>query len=98
MVIIYTCPRFATPSAARVRRPAALAIAVHASRRGPHGRSPTTGIATRLGALAPTLLFGAPEDPPFILGLLCSVFDLACTGLLLRGPRAPVRSPPAPSR
>lgn len=77
-----------------------LFIALYASRRGPHGQSLTIGVAKWLGTLAPTVLFGVLEDAPFILGLgvLCSVFDLAYIGLLLRGPRAPVRSPPAPSR
>ncbi|WCD87016.1 hypothetical protein KPP03845_103384 [Streptomyces xanthophaeus] len=74
-----------------------LFIALYAARRGPRGQSLTIAVAKWLGTLAPTLLFGVLEDAPFILGLgiLCSVFDLAYIGLLLR-PR--LRSLPAPSR
>ncbi|MFF3861816.1 hypothetical protein [Streptomyces sp. NPDC002209] len=83
-----------------------LFIALYADRRGPHGQSLVIAVAKWLGTLAPTLLFGVLEDSPFILGLgvMCSVFDLAYIGLLLRGRAAPpvgdrpVRSLPVPSR
>ncbi|GGP88639.1 hypothetical protein GCM10010215_13130 [Streptomyces virginiae] len=77
-----------------------LFVAMYAARQGPQGQSLTIGVAKWLGTLAPTLLFGVIEDAPFILGLgiLCSLFDLAYIGLLLRGPGGPVRSLPAPSR
>ncbi|MFE6848620.1 hypothetical protein [Streptomyces sp. NPDC057686] len=82
-----------------------LFIALYADRRGPHGQSLVIAVAKWLGTLAPTLLFGVVEDSPFILGLgvMCSVFDLAYIGLLLRGRAAPagdlpVRSRPVPSR
>ncbi|MEV0412566.1 hypothetical protein AB0I68_17605 [Streptomyces sp. NPDC050448] len=87
-----------------------LFIALYADRRGPRGQSLVIAVAKWLGTLAPTLLFGVVEDSPFILGLgiMCSVFDLAYIGLLLRGRAAPagsrtagsrpVRSRPVPSR
>ncbi|KOV17326.1 hypothetical protein ADK90_24780 [Streptomyces sp. XY413] len=77
-----------------------LFVAMYAARQGPQGQSLTIGVAKWLGTLAPTLLFGVIEDAPFILGLgiLCSLFDLAYIGLLLRGPGGPLRSLPAPSR
>ncbi|MCX4629317.1 MULTISPECIES: transmembrane-type terpene cyclase [unclassified Streptomyces] len=67
-----------------------LFIALYADRRGPRGQSLVIAVAKWLGTLAPTLLFGVVEDSPFILGLgiMCSVFDLAYIGLLLRGRRA----------
>ncbi|MGW7332322.1 transmembrane-type terpene cyclase [Streptomyces sp. NPDC054840] len=68
-----------------------LFIALYASRQGPLGQSLIIAVAKWLGTLAPTLMFGVLEDAPFILGLgiLCSVFDLAYIGLLLRPhPRA----------
>ncbi|MFK0217440.1 hypothetical protein ACIQWN_04515 [Streptomyces vinaceus] len=77
-----------------------LFIALYADRRGPRGQSLVIAVAKWLGTLAPTLLFGVIEDSPFILGLgvLCSVFDLAYIGLLLRERRlaaAPVLLPAA---
>ncbi|WP_455682053.1 transmembrane-type terpene cyclase [Streptomyces virginiae] len=77
-----------------------LFVAMYAARQGPQGQSLTIGIAKWLGTLAPTLLFGVIEDAPFILGLgiLCSLFDLAYIGLLLRGTGGTVRSLPDPSR
>jgi hypothetical protein len=62
-----------------------LFIAMFIARRGTRGQSLTLGIAKWLGTLAPTILFGAIQDSPFILGIgvLCSVFDLAYIGLLL---------------
>ncbi|ROQ97478.1 hypothetical protein EDE04_3977 [Streptomyces sp. 2132.2] len=77
-----------------------LFIALYADRRGPRGQSLVIAVAKWLGALAPTLLFGVIEDSPFVLGLgvLCSVFDLAYIGLLLRERRvaaAPVLLPAA---
>ncbi|MFD4869240.1 hypothetical protein [Streptomyces sp. NPDC058412] len=88
-----------------------LFIALYAARQGPRGQSLTIAVAKWLGTLAPTLLFGVLEDSPFILGLgiLCSVFDLAYIGLLLRKgdgvgdgvgnrDRPEVRSLPDPSR
>ncbi|MET9687458.1 hypothetical protein ABZY81_03135 [Streptomyces sp. NPDC006514] len=77
-----------------------LFIALYASRQGALGQSLTIAVAKWLGTLAPTLLFGVMEDAPFILGLgiLCSVFDLAYIGLLLRPRLARLRSLPAPSR
>ncbi|MFD9373581.1 hypothetical protein ACFWA6_38590 [Streptomyces sp. NPDC060020] len=90
-----------------------LFIALYAARQGPRGQSLTIAVAKWLGTLAPTLLFGVVEDSPFILGLgiLCSVFDLAYIGLLLRDgsgdrgrdrdrdrDRPEVRSLPDPSR
>lgn len=67
-----------------------LFIALYADRRGPRGQSLVIAVAKWLGTLAPTLLFGVVEDSPFVLGLgiMCSVFDLAYIGLLLRGRRA----------
>ncbi|WP_327283898.1 transmembrane-type terpene cyclase [Streptomyces sp. NBC_01205] len=76
-----------------------LFIALYADRRGPRGQSLVIAVAKWLGTLAPTLLFGVVEDSPFILGLglMCSVFDLAYIGLLLRGRAVPVPGPsPAP--
>ncbi|MFF0216655.1 transmembrane-type terpene cyclase [Streptomyces vinaceus] len=77
-----------------------LFISLYADRRGPRGQSLVIAVAKWLGTLAPTLLFGVIEDSPFILGLgvLCSVFDLAYIGLLLRERRvaaAPVLLPAA---
>jgi len=45
-----------------------------------------------MGTLAPTILFGGCENAPFIrvLGLLCSIFDLAYIGRLLWAKRQPV--------
>ncbi|MFD9337941.1 hypothetical protein ACFWBF_26600 [Streptomyces sp. NPDC060028] len=73
-----------------------LFIALYAARRGPRGQSLVIAVAKWLGTLAPTILFGVIEDAPFILGLgiLCSVFDLAYTGLLLHGRRATAAAPP----
>ncbi|MFD9355643.1 hypothetical protein [Streptomyces sp. NPDC060031] len=84
-----------------------LFVSLYAARRGPRGQSLVIAVAKWLGTLAPTILFGVIEDAPFILGLgiLCSVFDLAYTGLLLQGRRAPAAAPerslkslPDPSR
>ncbi|MFF4105271.1 hypothetical protein [Streptomyces sp. NPDC001903] len=77
-----------------------LFIALYADRRGARGQSLVIAVAKWLGTLAPTLLFGVVEDSPFILGLgvLCSVFDLAYIGLLVRGRRAaPVPAGPEPA-
>ncbi|MFE2553854.1 hypothetical protein ACFXGI_35845 [Streptomyces sp. NPDC059355] len=77
-----------------------LFIALYADRRGPRGQSLVIAVAKWLGTLAPTLLFGVVEDSPFILGLgvLCSVFDLAYIGLLVRGRRvAAVPAGPEPA-
>ncbi|MFI5987032.1 hypothetical protein ACIBEA_39980 [Streptomyces sp. NPDC051555] len=85
-----------------------LFIALFAERGGAHGQSLVIAVAKWLGTLAPTVLFGAIEDAPFILGLgvLCSVFDLAYIALLVRDRgagaaaqrQAVVRTPPVPSR
>lgn len=83
-----------------------LFVSLYAARRGPRGQSLVIAVAKWLGTLAPTILFGVIEDAPFILGLgiLCSVFDLAYIGLLLRGrrtgapPERSLRSLPDPSR
>ncbi|MFI6150616.1 hypothetical protein [Streptomyces sp. NPDC051109] len=77
-----------------------LFISLYADRRGPRGQSLVIAVAKWLGTLAPTLLFGVVEGSPFILGLgiMCSVFDLAYIGLLLRERRlaaAPAGREPA---
>ncbi|MCB5163404.1 hypothetical protein LG634_00865 [Streptomyces bambusae] len=66
-----------------------LFIAMFASRAGGRGQTLTIAVSKWLGTLAPTILFGVLEDAPFILalGLLCSAFDLAYIGLLLRDRR-----------
>jgi hypothetical protein len=62
-----------------------LFIAMFVARRGARGQSLTIAIAKWIGTLAPTLLLGAIQNSPFILGIgiLCSIFDLAYIGLLL---------------
>ncbi|MFD8979808.1 hypothetical protein [Streptomyces sp. NPDC059564] len=70
-----------------------LFIGMYAARNGPRGQSLLIAVAKWLGTLAPTLLFGVLERSGFILGLgvLCSVFDLAYIGLLLRTRAVPSR-------
>lgn len=84
-----------------------LFLGLYAARRGPRGQSLLIAVAKWLGTLAPTVLFGVMEGSGFILGLgvLCSVFDLAYIGLLVRGKRwdagpegTVLRSRPDPSR
>ncbi|MFJ3198877.1 hypothetical protein [Streptomyces sp. NPDC086989] len=85
-----------------------LFVALYAGRRGPRGQSLVIAVAKWLGTLAPTLLFGVVEGSAFVLGLgvMCSLFDLAYIGLLLRDPASgphpardrEVRSRPGPSR
>ena len=62
-----------------------LFIAMFVTRRGARGQSLAIGVAKWIGTLAPTLLFGAIQKSPFILGIgvLCSVLDLAYIALLL---------------
>jgi hypothetical protein len=66
-----------------------LFIAMFVARRGPRGQSLVIALGKWIGTLAPTILFGALMGSAFILGigLLCSVFDLAYIGLLLRARR-----------
>jgi hypothetical protein len=66
-----------------------LFIAMFAARQGARGQSVVIAAAKWLGTLAPAVQFGVLEQSPFVLGLggLCSVFDLAYLGLLLRAPR-----------
>ncbi|MEV8532899.1 hypothetical protein [Streptomyces sp. NPDC051211] len=73
-----------------------LFLAMLVSRGGPRGQSPTIAVSKFLGTLAPTILFGALEDAPFILGLgaLCAAFDLAYIAALASARRSP--SPPRP--
>ncbi|MCU1584946.1 MAG: hypothetical protein JWM49_1502 [Microbacteriaceae bacterium] len=63
-----------------------LFISMFVTRRGARGQSVTMAVAKWIGTLAPTLLVGIIQHNPFILGIgiLCSVFDLAYIGLLLR--------------
>ncbi|MFD0381099.1 hypothetical protein [Streptomyces sp. NPDC127112] len=67
-----------------------LFLGLYAARRGPRGQSLLIAVAKWLGTLAPTVLFGVLEGSGFVLGLgvLCSVFDLAYIGLLVRRPGA----------
>jgi hypothetical protein len=68
-----------------------LFIAMFVARRGPRGQSLTIGIAKWIGTLAPTILFGFIGGSLFVIGigLLCSVFDLAYIGLLIRAKQQP---------
>lgn len=70
-----------------------LFISLYAARNGPRGQSLLIAVAKWLGTLAPTVLFGVLERSGFVLGLgvLCSVFDLAYIGLLLRSRAVPSR-------
>lgn len=70
-----------------------LFISLYAARNGPRGQSLLIAVAKWIGTLAPTVLFGVLERSGFILGLgvLCSVFDLAYIGLLLRSRAVPSR-------
>jgi hypothetical protein len=62
-----------------------LFIAMFVARRGARGQSVAIGVAKWIGTLAPTLLLGAIQKSPFILGIgvLCSALDLAYIALLL---------------
>jgi hypothetical protein len=66
-----------------------LFIAMFAARAGIRGQSLLIGVAKWIGTLAPTVAFGWLGESPLILGLggLCSIFDLAYVGLLLRARR-----------
>lgn len=66
-----------------------LFIAMFAARAGLRGQSLLIGVAKWIGTLAPTVAFGWLAGSPLILGLggLCSIFDLAYIGLLLRARR-----------
>ncbi|BCT76271.1 hypothetical protein SCMU_21130 [Sinomonas cyclohexanicum] len=66
-----------------------LFIAMHLARGGNRGQSVLLAAAKWLGTLAPTLQFGLLSPSSFILGigLLCSVFDLAYLGLVVRARR-----------
>jgi hypothetical protein len=66
-----------------------LFIAMFAARAGTRGQSLLIGVAKWIGTLAPTVAFGGLGGSPLILGLggLCSIFDLAYIGLLLRARR-----------
>ncbi len=66
-----------------------LFIAMFAARAGIRGQSLLIGVAKWIGTLAPTVAFGWLGGSPLILGLggLCSIFDLAYIGLLLRARR-----------
>lgn len=70
-----------------------LFISLYAARNGPRGQSLLIAVAKWIGTLAPTVLFGVLERSGFVLGLgvLCSVFDLAYIGLLLRSRAVPSR-------
>jgi hypothetical protein len=74
-----------------------LFISMFVARRGARGQSLVIAAAKWLGTLAPTILFGIIYGSPFILGLgiLCSVFDIVYTGLLLWDRRRPSSSPNA---
>lgn len=63
-----------------------LFIAMFMARGGSRGQSLLIAVAKWIGTLAPTIVFGWYENSPLILGLgaLCSIFDLAYVGLLLR--------------
>jgi hypothetical protein len=62
-----------------------LFITMLVARRSLRGQTLTIAVAKWLGTLAPTILFGAIKNSPFILGLgiMCSVFDLVYIGLVL---------------
>ena len=62
-----------------------LFIAMFVARRGARGQSVAIGVAKWIGTLAPTLLLGAIQKSPFILGIgvLCSALDLTYIALLL---------------
>jgi hypothetical protein len=66
-----------------------LFIAMFVARQGTRGQSIVIAVGKWIGTLAPTILFGGFAGSVFILGLglLCSVFDLAYIGLLLRARR-----------
>lgn len=62
-----------------------LFISMFVVRRGARGQSLTIGVAKWIGTLAPTVLLGAIQKSPFILGIgvLCSALDLTYIALLL---------------
>jgi hypothetical protein len=70
-----------------------LFIAMFVARRGPRGQSLLIAVAKWIGTLAPTILLGFLADSLFVIviGLLCSVFDLAYIALLLWARRNPDR-------
>lgn len=70
-----------------------LFIAMFVARRGPRGQSLLIAVAKWVGTLAPTILLGFLADSLFVIviGLLCSVFDLAYIALLLWARRNPER-------
>jgi hypothetical protein len=63
-----------------------LFIAMLVARRDTRGQSMLIAVAKWIGTLAPTIVFGAYEHSPFILGIgiLCSLFDLVYIGLLYK--------------
>ncbi|MEK0154379.1 hypothetical protein [Arthrobacter oryzae] len=63
-----------------------LFIAMFVSRGGSRGQSLLIAVAKWIGTLAPTLVFGWYANSMLILGVgaLCSIFDLAYIGLMLR--------------
>ena len=69
-----------------------LFIAMFVNRGSLRGQSLTIAVAKWLGTLAPTILFGALDHNPFILGigLLCGAFDLAYIGLIVAAMRRPM--------
>ncbi len=66
-----------------------LFIAMFLARRGPRGQTMLIAVAKWIGTLAPTILFGFIYGSLFVIGLLCSVFDLAYIGLLIWAKRDP---------